>query len=105
MDSPLLFFFFSHLSPFFFHPPTQLISPLFTVPFLSGSLAFALVYIWSRRNPTVRMSLMGIVTLRAPYLPLALVGVSWAMYNDWRSAVADGVSAKWALSAREREAE
>ncbi|KAL7418148.1 Derlin [Mrakia frigida] len=68
-----------------------LISPLFTVPFLSGSLAFALVYIWSRRNPSVQMSLMGVITLRAPYLPLALVGVSWAMYNDWRSAVADGM--------------
>lgn len=43
-------------------PCLQLISPVFTVPILSGSLAFALVYIWSRRNPTVQMSLMGIVT-------------------------------------------
>lgn len=41
---------------------SQLISPLFTKPFLSAPLSFALVYIWSRRNPSVRMSLMGVVT-------------------------------------------
>lgn len=32
------------------------------MPFLSSSLAFALVYIWSRRNPAVKMSLFGVVT-------------------------------------------
>lgn len=38
------------------------LSPLITMPFLSSSLAFALVYIWSRRNPAVKMSLFGVVT-------------------------------------------
>lgn len=32
------------------------------LPFLSSSLAFALVYIWSRRNPYIQMSLFGVVT-------------------------------------------
>lgn len=38
------------------------ISPLVTMPFLSSSLAFSLVYIWARRNPSVKMSLFGVVT-------------------------------------------
>ena len=40
----------------------QIISPLLTMPFLSSSLAFALVYIWSRRNPSIKMSLFGVIT-------------------------------------------
>lgn len=40
----------------------QLVSSVATLPFLSSSLAFALVYIWSRRNPSVKMSLFGIIT-------------------------------------------
>lgn len=38
------------------------ISPLVTMPFLSTPLSFALVYIWARRNPSIKMSLFGVVT-------------------------------------------
>lgn len=31
------------------------------MPFLASSLAFSLVYIWSRRNPAVKMSLFGVI--------------------------------------------
>jgi hypothetical protein len=41
--------------------PAQAISPLFTLPFLSASLAFSLVYIWSRRNVTARLNILGLV--------------------------------------------
>ncbi|WVO14298.1 hypothetical protein L204_101930 [Cryptococcus depauperatus] len=40
----------------------HLLTPVTTLPFLSSSLAFALVYIWSRRNPSIKMSLFGVLT-------------------------------------------
>ncbi|KDN51296.1 Der1-like protein [Tilletiaria anomala UBC 951] len=53
-----------------------LISPLVAQPFLGGPLAFVLVYIWSRRNRHIRISLFGLLNTTAPYLPwcLALIG-------------------------------
>ncbi|CED83189.1 Predicted membrane protein [Phaffia rhodozyma] len=69
-----------------------LISPLFTIPILSGSLAFALVYIWAKRNPNVRMSMLGVITIPAPYVPLCLVGISWILYGGSSVVVvADGL--------------
>ncbi|EIW67503.1 derlin-2/3 [Tremella mesenterica] len=65
------------------------ISPLLTLPFLSSSLAFALVYIWSRRNPSIKMSLFGVVTITAPYLPICLVGFSWLLQGGFQAAVGD----------------
>lgn len=38
-----------------------------------------LVYLWSRLNPAVRLSLFGIITITAPYLPFALCLFSWAL--------------------------
>ena len=38
-----------------------------------------LVYLWSRLNPLVRLSLFGIITITAPYLPYALCLFSWAL--------------------------
>lgn len=43
---------------------------------LSQSLSSAIVYLWSRRNPSVRMSFLGIFTFKAPYLPFVLLGLS-----------------------------
>ncbi|GFZ50597.1 hypothetical protein JCM24511_08355 [Saitozyma sp. JCM 24511] len=66
-----------------------LISPLLTLPFLSSSLAFALVYIWSRRNPSIKMSLFGVITITAPYLPLCLVAFSWLLQGGFQAALGD----------------
>ncbi|KAE8542114.1 hypothetical protein D1P53_001595 [Cryptococcus gattii VGV] len=71
----------------------QLVSSVATLPFLSSSLAFALVYIWSRRNPSVKMSLFGIITITAPYLPMALVLFTWVFQGGVRAAVPDIVGA------------
>jgi len=38
-----------------------------------------LVYLWSRLNPSVRLSLFGLITITAPYLPYALCLFSWAL--------------------------
>lgn len=42
-------------------------------PFLGTSLSFALTYIWSRRNPEVEMSFLGLFNFSAAYLPLVLI--------------------------------
>lgn len=59
------------------------------MPFLSSPLAFVPIYIWSRRHPSTQISLFGIVTITAPYLPLALVAFSWVLSGTWRAAVGD----------------
>lgn len=47
------------------------------------------MYLWSRLNPAVRLSLFGIITITAPYLPFALCLFSWAL--------ASGGSSGWGL--------
>jgi hypothetical protein len=42
--------------------------------FLAPSLAFAVVYVWSRRNKNVTMSFLGLFTFTAPYLPWVILG-------------------------------
>lgn len=57
------------------------LSPLLSppLPFLGSPLAFVLVYIWSRRNRHVRLSLFGVLVITAPYLPIALCAFSWIL--------------------------
>lgn len=66
-----------------------LLSPLFTLPFLSSPLAFVPIYVWSRRHPTTRISLFGLITITADYLPLALVAFSWVIGGEWTAAAGD----------------
>jgi len=65
------------------------ISPLASSPFLSSPLSFSLVYIWSRLNPHVRLSLFGLIVITAPYLPYALVLLTWTISNSWKSILGD----------------
>lgn len=53
-----------------------ILSPLTSLPFLGSPLSFSLVYIYSRLNPDVRMSFLGLFVFRAPYLPWVLLGFS-----------------------------
>lgn len=46
------------------------------MPFLGSPLSFSLVYIWARRNPSVRLSFLGLFVFSAPYLPWVLLGFS-----------------------------
>jgi len=61
--------------------------PIFTARskflFLSTPLTFMLVYIWSRRNPQVRMSFLGILNFNAPYLPWVLLGFTILLNGIW----------------------
>jgi len=64
-----------------------IVIPIFTARsqylFLSTPLTFMLVYIWSRRNPQVRMSFLGILNFNAPYLPWVLLGFTVLLNNIW----------------------
>jgi len=66
-----------------------LLSPLFNLPFLSSSLAFVPIYMWSRRHPSTPISLFGLFTITAPYLPLALIAFSWILNGSWKAAIGD----------------
>ena len=41
-----------------------------------------LVYLWSRRNPYVRLNFFGLMTFHAPYLPWVLLGFSVLLGNS-----------------------
>ncbi|XP_068652930.1 derlin-1-like [Aristolochia californica] len=51
-----------------------LVIPLyFAPPFLGVSLVFMLLYLWSREFPNAQISIYGLVTLKAFYLPWAML--------------------------------
>jgi len=52
------------------------------VMFLAPSLAFMIVYVWSRRNPHVRMSFLGLFTFNAPYLPWVILGFGLLLHQN-----------------------
>lgn len=66
-----------------------ILSPLTAQPFLGSPLAFVLVYIWSRRNRHVRLSLFGLLVVTAPYLPWSLVIFGWLLHGKLRAVVGD----------------
>lgn len=49
------------------------------VQFLGYSLAFMLVYVWSRRHQYVTMSFLGLFNFTAPYLPYVLIAFSMVL--------------------------
>jgi len=44
--------------------------------FLGQAFTMMLVYVWSRRNPYIRMNFFGLMNFQAPYLPWVLLGFS-----------------------------
>ncbi|KAG9130102.1 hypothetical protein Leryth_012851 [Lithospermum erythrorhizon] len=49
--------------------------PFFWSPFLGVSLVFMLLYVWSREFPSANINIYGLVTLKAFYLPWAMLGL------------------------------
>lgn len=58
------------------------LAPLLSIPFLGQALSSTLVYIWSRRNPDTRLSFMGLLVFRAPFLPWFLIGFSFVLHGS-----------------------
>jgi Derlin-2/3 len=50
--------------------------------FLGQALTIMLVYIWSRRNPFIRMNFFGLLNFQAPYLPWVLLAFSILLGNS-----------------------
>ncbi|KAG7984158.1 hypothetical protein I3843_04G144300 [Carya illinoinensis] len=49
--------------------------PIFWTPLLGVSLVFMLLYVWSREFPNAQISIYGLVTLKAFYLPWAMLAL------------------------------
>jgi len=49
--------------------------------FLGSALTFMMTYVWGRRNEDVKMSLLGLVTFNAPYLPWVMLSFSLLFGN------------------------
>ncbi|KAF0299684.1 Derlin-2 [Amphibalanus amphitrite] len=50
--------------------------------FLGQAFTIMLVYVWSRRNPFIRMNFFGLMNFQAPYLPWVLLGFSLLLGNS-----------------------
>jgi Derlin-2/3 len=53
-----------------------------SLPFLGQAFTIMLVYVWSRRNPYVRMNFFGLMNFQAPYLPWVLLAFSLLLGNS-----------------------
>ena len=60
----------------------QIIAFFVNLVFLGQAFTIMLVYIWSRRNPYVRMNFFGLLTFKAPFLPWVLFGFSLMLGNS-----------------------
>lgn len=57
-------------------------APFLNIQFLGSSLTFMMVYVWGRRNESVRMSFLGVFQFTAPYLPWVLLAFSVLLGNS-----------------------
>jgi Derlin-2/3 len=59
--------------------PLPLIAPSAGLPFFAGSLVFMLLYLWSRENPNANTSIMGMIKMKAFYLPWGMMALEALM--------------------------
>ncbi|BFZ04795.1 hypothetical protein BsWGS_07834 [Bradybaena similaris] len=50
--------------------------------FLGSAFTIMLVYVWSRRNPYIRLNFFGLMNFQAPFLPWVLLGFSLLLGNS-----------------------
>ena len=50
--------------------------------FFGSALSFMLVYLWSKRNPAMQISLLGLIAFSAPYFPWVLLTLSLLLGHD-----------------------
>jgi len=60
----------------------MLIAMFVNLLFLGQAFTIMLVYVWSRRNPFVRMNFFGLLNFQAPYLPWVLLAFSLLLGNS-----------------------
>ncbi|XP_008416023.1 derlin-2-like isoform X2 [Poecilia reticulata] len=59
----------------------QLLGLFANIFFLGQAFLTMLVYVWSKRNPLIRMNFFGLLTFQAPLLPWVLMGCSLLLGN------------------------
>ncbi|XP_020833315.1 derlin-3 isoform X1 [Phascolarctos cinereus] len=74
LRAPGIQLFLQHAFPLF-----GLLASLF---FLGQAFTIMLVYVWSRRNPDLRMNFFGLLNFQAPFLPWVLMGFSLLLGNS-----------------------
>ncbi|KAK3595710.1 hypothetical protein CHS0354_025332 [Potamilus streckersoni] len=68
---------------FLFGGTLMIIVALFVnLVFLGSAFTIMFVYVWSRRNPYVRMNFFGLLNFQAPYLPWVLLAFSLLLGNS-----------------------
>lgn len=60
----------------------QIFGTFVSLVFLGQAFTIMLVYVWSRRNPNVRMNFFGLLNFQAPFLPWVLMGFSLLLGNS-----------------------
>jgi hypothetical protein len=75
----------AHFAWLLFYAATTLltIAPFSSQAFLGTTLSSTLVYIWSRRNPDTRLSFLGLLTFKAPWLPWVLIAFNVVLHSHW----------------------
>ncbi|XP_051829380.1 derlin-3 isoform X3 [Antechinus flavipes] len=61
---------------------SQLFGLLASLFFLGQAFTIMLVYVWSRRNPYLRMNFFGLLNFQAPFLPWVLMAFSLLLGNS-----------------------
>jgi len=59
-----------------------IISLFVNLVFLGSAFTIMLVYVWSRRNPYIRLNFFGLMNFQAPFLPWVLLGFSLLLGNS-----------------------
>ncbi|KAF4791012.1 Derlin-2 [Turdus rufiventris] len=86
---------FKHFQEYFLNDPHQLFGLFVNLVFLGQAFTIMLVYVWSRRNPYVRMNFFGLLIFQAPFLPWVLMGFSLLLGN---SIIVDLLGEQWQQS-------
>ncbi|OZJ05930.1 hypothetical protein BZG36_01209 [Bifiguratus adelaidae] len=66
--------------------------PFTDMPFLGSPLAFTLVYVWSRRNPYIRLNFLGLFVFSAPWLPWVLLAFSLLIGSNFPTGDLMGIA-------------
>eukprot|EP01132_Coremiostelium_polycephalum_P009020 gene9020-11047_t len=55
--------------------------------FLAPSIAFMVVYVWSKRNPNMHISFLGLFTFSAPFLPWVILAIGYLFHQSLASDI------------------
>ncbi|EEB05658.1 Der1-like family protein [Schizosaccharomyces japonicus yFS275] len=60
-----------------------LAAQVFYMPFIANYFSYTMLYLWAWRHPQYRVSILGLVDVKAPFLPWMLLLLRWASSGRW----------------------